>query len=493
MIAFHGPIPHIVGPRLLMEGAFDVLGSAPPITRIRELLQPYSEWVDHLARQIEVLGELHLLLFALLRQVPDILPPRRALLVRNGVQVVHATTFGLIHNEPVEYRASFLKRLPVRYDGATGHERLFAAVCAFWAEHLSMCAPLVDGQVLRLEDLTRQTRAQQRAHEMLTGRSVDETWCERVGRTRVHGCVQGDDSPANLFWNVWSDSMRDMFLDLCGDSMTQLGYEIPEREAAPACPDLRPLWPQQDQPLPVGPLSPLWCFLSNPLCGPVVVLGAPRFTIVAARLLGSNGWILDHEESAMTRCRGAAQRISLADVPRLGATGVFVADLEPHDQVEETLRELLPQAEIVRMLPGVITDDGLRILEEAGPRVAKFPIPVERPVPVHRVGPVRVGDVHSSWTVVSISPTPESLFIRLSSRSGTPLELDLCVRRVQGHTPFAVAEGGLYYRRSSLAYSSIEPLCRALAGHFERALAGRSLRQALREWIETDNDPGDHP
>jgi hypothetical protein len=391
MAAFHAPIPHVVGWILQHERDLASPRLIPSRSRLIEIVRPYSSWVRHRERELEVLGEVHLLLFFLFQQVPELLPPRRALLVRNGIQVTHAATFGWIWNGTPRERSWILGVLPPRYAQASADERLFAAVCAYWADHLAACAPLVGGDVLRLEDLTGGPAALQAAHARLTGREVDAEWCARVSAVKVNRCVHGDNSPANLFWNVWSATMREMFVELCGDAMASLGYALPARSAAPPAADLAPRRPRQETPLPFGPLGTLWCFFGNPRCGPVVVCGEPRYARVAARVLWPKAWLLDEDALAPGEERGGVKRIALRDVPRLQPAGVYIADPAPTRPGYGALRELLPHAEFVEMLPGSLSDDDLQRLEAAGPRCAEYEFDETTPRRAGAPGPRRGG------------------------------------------------------------------------------------------------------
>jgi hypothetical protein len=372
MATFHAPIAHLAGWSLLGEPTFVSPYVTPPTPRLIEILRPYTDWVRHRERQFDVLGEVHPLLFFAFRQLPELLPPRRALLVRNGVQVTHATAFGWLCNGTARERSWILGAAPAKYARASDEERLFAAVCAYWADHLDLCEPLVRDEVLRLEDLTRRPAALQAAHVRLTGREVTEDWCVKVSAVRVNRCVPGDNSPANLFWNVWSEAMREMFVELCGAAMARLGYELPARGAAPSSADLRPRRPREETPLPFGPLASLWCFLSNPRCGPVIVCGEPRYARVAASILGPVAWLLDRGEPRPGGAADGVKRIALGDAPRLQPAGVFVADPSPDRAAHALLRESMPDAEYVEMLPGAIADDDLELLSSAGHRYAEY-------------------------------------------------------------------------------------------------------------------------
>ena len=483
MAAFHEPVMRLVGPSLRLESA--LYDSAAPLPRERalKLLEPYVDWMGHRSRQFAVLGEVHTDPLFFWREVPELLPERRLMLLRHGVPSVHSMSHSLwFDGEPWDRQAS-QRWLPSRFRDRPERERIFAGVCAAWAKLPEHRHALGVHRVAKLEELTSQRESLAGVHAWLTGRSIDEDWSTEIRSTVVNKKTRGDDSPANLFWNVWSESMRGVFRELCGEAMAAFGYEIPPRSSAPA-PDLRPAEAQNCPPKRVEGLASVWAFAGNPIPGPVVVCGVPEYALAAANLIGRERALL-LDDGEWTR-RGRPEEFTCVeprDFARLKGAGLYVADPNPSVEALTRLRNLMPGAEVVGMQPGTLTEAELAELAQQPAQGATKTQSEGLGNQVQALGPVRVKDLLGAWTVAAIHLQPEMALLTLTSE-GRQERLLLEVRASSEHrTPFPVGEGGVYYRSTPMGFDLIAPAGRALAGRLRAQLGSRPFGEVLSRWM----------
>jgi len=492
LVAFHEPVKHLVTPSLHGRPTFS--DAAAPLRReaLLEALAPYFAWIDRRSREVPVLGEIHTHPLFYWPMILDRVPESRLFLVRHGVQTVHGMAVDVAFRDgPVE-RAWALRGLSSDRRAGPVLERTFAGVCEAWAALPSLAAKITPGRVFRLEDLTANASALQDVHEHLTGRAIDPAWSTELRGRVVHKKTRGDNSPANLFWNVWTDSLRDIFVATCGEAMRELGYELPSRSDAPP-PDLRPREPHYQGPLPLGPLTNVWGFTEVQPPRDVLVLGQPRYVRAAALLLGSDRAVLLDQGGLDTGDLAAPfRRCSVESIEARQYAGVYVADPSPDPSAVDRLRALQPDAEIVAMQPGSLDDDDLATLSAAGPLGARRSVtgpaaaPEQRRPPdvtVTAFGPFRTGDAISGWVIDSLLAAPDKLTLTLSRDTNLQLTFDLCVKRGSHHTPFPVGDGAVYYRETPIGFQQVSAPARAIAKTVLQAIGDRSLADCFAGWL----------
>jgi hypothetical protein len=490
LFAFHEPIKNLVAPTLRLLPAFSDANVPLDRTELLQALAPYVAWVNRRKREVQVFGEIHTLPVFYWTTVKDLLPEARLMLVRHGVQTVHAMTSDVMYKPFADAKQWAQRGLPAQYHALPEYERVFASICHTWASLPSIASELAPGRVARLEDLTTSAAALQDAYTHLTGRPMDEHWSSTMRAQVIHKKTRGDNSPANLFWNVWSPQMREIFLALCGEALTFFGYLLPAQADAPP-PDLRPREPTYAGPLPLGPLTNLWAFSSSPNPRPVVIIGQPRYALAAAKLLGVERSILFDDGRWES---GRPEKFKFCTRSELAAfrdVCVYLADTSPAPDAIDRIRALQPQVEIVVMQPGTLSDDDLLTLENSTAFGRQHSPPVGRDQAiaiapsecvVPSFGPFRVGDQLAGWKLERLSLSADKLVLHLERAPDGTLDFELCVARSEHHSPFQVGDGALYYRSTPLAFSSLTAPARAIVQRVKESLGERPLATAFTEW-----------
>ena len=372
------------------------------------MLRPYLEWVRQRERRLEVFGEVHNRPLFFWQQVPELIPERRCMLVRNGIQTVHSMAMSLSGPATDSERAWAHRELPPQYAGLPPEDRLFAAVCSAWGEMPELAVQLAGSEVVRLEDLTSGAEALAGLYQRLTGRQIEALWSEEIRRTVLNRKVPGDNSPANLYWNVWSERWRALFLELCARAQGSFGYRIPDREEAPAEPDLSPRTTGQRPPPPLGPLSNGWIFWGQAQVPAVLVCGEPRYAALVASLIGESACVLD-AGGWQERTRAHGRFVRPEELPKCKPEGIYVAHPSPPMAEVEQLRQTFPEAELVTMLPWDLPDEALEKLQAAGSLRRRGRMGGEPGGTVRNVtefGPLRVGDVAAEWRITQLTAGP---------------------------------------------------------------------------------------
>jgi len=482
--AFHEPITQIVGPLLYSAECCGMRPSELSDAWVREAFAPYVEWAGCREKQFVRVGEIHTALGSWWCRVGEILPARRVLVVRHGIQVVHSISQGMLTTDPLVWnpgkRPQDAIALPSDCEDLPPEDRAFAGVCARWSEQAELVDRLGPMDVFRLEDLTKDPGALEAFLVEYTGVVPASGECSGLQARVVNRKVFGDRSPENLFWNLWSSSKREIFRRLCTAALDRFGYRIPPKSAAPRIPDLHPARPKHQPENVPGPFAPVWVFSSNPLDSPVLVYGSDERALLAAELLvklGKRDTYLIHDLRQTWRdCPEGFRTIPIEQASEIEPGGVFIADASPTSVQLEMLRELFSNGEIVKMLPVEMTaEQRQRRWESIGSGV----------VELLRFGPFRVGEsISSGWRVATMQANRDGL--RLCLRSGTEGALNVDVKSdLGGHpSPFPVAEGGIHYGSTSLDFSRVRPLCTVVARRFQEGLIGESVAETLARWLE---------
>jgi len=487
--AFHEPLVHIVGP--LLYSIRDVDKQPPPFSQqwLLEALAPYVDWARHREQQFNVAGEIHTGLGAWAPHVCQFLPTKRSLVVRNGIQVVHSISYSLLTTDPAEWnpgnRPYDEMVFPPGLESAPPKHRVFGYICVRWSEQVQLLEQLAPIKVYRLEDLTTADRVLAELFQESTGTTLTSRECAEIQSSVVNRKVFGDRSPENLFWNVWDDTQREIFQQVCASTLQRFGYSIPPKGSAPPTADLRPAQPRHEPETRLGPFAPLWVFSSNPLDFPILVYGADHRALLAAELLvklGKRRVYLVHDLTRTWQSRPTGfEAMSMDQASSACPGGVFIADDAPTREQVEKLRRLFPEAEIVKMLSIELTAEQRQRRWDSGRSESAAP---------SAFGPFRVGEaITPDWRVEALQANQEGLHLALRSVKGEPLLLDLQPDLQGRRSPFPVAEGGLCYRSTDLEFPRIEPVCKLVARRVRDALAGHSLAGAIERW--RDPDTGD--
>lgn len=504
VVAFHEPLVHIVGPLLY---SLEVAGERPDALarpRLLQTLAPYLEWAQHRQRQFEAVGEIHTELSGWWSQALEFLPQRRTMTVRHGIQVVHSW-FQVRSSLPVDWnpgtRPIDLVVPPPGFENAPPERQLFAYLCVRWNEQVDLAKRLEPMEVYRLEDLTTDAAVLARLVRQSTGKELTPAECTAIQGVVINRKVMGDRSPENLFWNVWDEAKRDMFRCYCGPALERFGYSIPPQSSAPPRVDAPAQPPPPKAETGIGAFAPLWVFASNPSVFPVLVYGSDQRALLAADLLmrmgRANVYLAGERDDTWQVVPQGFQAMSIEPAAHLGTPGIFIADDAPSQALVERLSNSFPGAEIVTMLPMPLTAEQRERRWESGRsgpgehhdalQRGSETAPVESSG-LLTCGPFHVGDALApDWCVTALHTDDEGLRLSLRSEKDGPLFLDLKANLHGQRSAFPVAEGGLHYRSTEIAYARIAPVCEAVARRARQALAGASLAQTLRRWRGLDD------
>lgn len=481
MAVFHESVRHL---------AFDVVeqelrGEARDASALRRSLASYAHWLRFRERQFDVLGEVHTGPWSFWLDVEDLLPGRRFLTVRNPVQVVHSITAGFIHKGTPEERLWAKRLASPRFDGLAPEQRIFAGACTFWSQQRELVDKLRIEEWVRFEDLVSTASKLPGVSRRWTGRDLGQSQAAEFRNEDVKRKIPGDNRPANLFWNVWTDWMRETFLDICGPGMDFFGYAAPARADAPREPDLAPARPIEAAPFSIGSLSPLWVFTSNPALSSVLVCGRRSYAAAAAGLLhGTECWLLREEGWSDDNAPGGASLFTLEQASLAPPAGIFVAEPAPAAQWRAELEARFPRSEIVFMLPAPLSDEQLAAITERGRRNRQGWARNRSPgSSAPAFGPLCRGERIEGWRLEALHPAGATLRLTLVSDAGDRADLEIRKQDApHHHVPFPIGDGGLYYRPVPFPFQLVEPSCRAIAERVQAALDGRTLRQAFDAW-----------
>jgi len=421
--------------------------------------------------------------------------------MRNGIQVVHSLYFGLI-NQPyaqvkIGQHLEFSKKLDFSFGPLSPQDALFSWLCSFWRDQRQIQIQMAPIKVLRLEDLTSQKDLLSTFVKETTGVSLTKLDADKLTETTVNRKVKGDRSPENLFWNIWSNNQRSIFLQVCSENMEAFSYPIPLKHIAPTSFSPTPKRPKWNPSEGLGCLSPTWIFTSNPIVFPVLVYAFDEKALIVAEILNKSRVYITHESKKfLDKCPKQFKTLTLENALKIEPKGIFVACHKPDKKLTEKLQKLFPGAEIVSMLPGIVPEHlknsmGSESLSSPPPETLMGAMQGKVAMRYSRnkaFGPLKVGDrFDKRWKLAELALDKKGLYLRFLSDTEQQLVLLLSPTIGKYRPPFPVAEGGIFYENSKLDVGLFTPICQELAHRVSQAATGGTLSEAFNKWQEVLN------
>lgn len=235
-----------------MQLEFDRTGD-----ELDRLYSKYYAFVRGQLRRLQVMGDSHSWTPYMIPEVASRIPISGIIyLVRNGIQNVHSH-FQTKHDFPRDHflYADFLCRywrMLGRPEGEWEAYTKWECNCFWWQLNQTMPGWLADQLgndkvlVYRLENLSQDADLLTDLISKLHPDSgVTHQEATLVQKMDVNRHIRGDRRPEAL-WARWTDAQRGAFERICGDTMAQYGYSIPDGHGRAGVPQLVALGKQSE-------------------------------------------------------------------------------------------------------------------------------------------------------------------------------------------------------------------------------------------------------